>query len=88
MVYFENKCVAHAYLIDGLYHLHVDASINVNEQIVNAVWALREDRLNKLKKDSLLGSLISESYPICESCLQEKMAKLSFVGHGKEPLSY
>ena len=44
---------------------------------------IREDRLNKLKKDGLLGSLIFESYPICESYLQEKMAKLSFVGQGE-----
>ena len=31
MVHFETKYVARAYLIDDLYYLHVDASINVNE---------------------------------------------------------
>ena len=49
------------------------------------LWHLRlghigEDRLNKLEKDDLLGSLTFESYPVCESCLQEKIAKLPFVG--------
>ena len=39
-----------------------------------------EDRLNKLEKDGLLGSLTSESYPVCESCLQKKIIKLPFVG--------
>ena len=68
-----------------------DTSININEQIVNAIeskrprdrikqkylWHLRlghieEDRLNKLEKDDLLGSLTFESYPICKSSLQKK----------------
>ena len=40
-----------------------------------------EDRINKLEKDGIFGSLNPESYPACESCLQEKMIKLSFVGH-------
>ena len=34
-----------------------------------------------------MGSLaleIQESYPACESCLREKMAKLSFMGHGEK----
>ena len=30
-IYFENKIIARACLIDGLYHLHVDASVNVNK---------------------------------------------------------
>ena len=30
---------------------------------------IREDRLNKLKKDGLLGPLTFESYPVSESCL-------------------
>ena len=37
MIYFENKYVARAYLIDSLYHLHVDVSVNVNEQIMSTV---------------------------------------------------
>ena len=101
-IYFKNKVVARAFLNDGIYHLHIDASVNINEQIVNTIgskrfrdrisqkylWHLRlghigDDRLNKLKKDDLLGSLIFESYPVCESCLQEKMIKLSFVGQEK-----
>ena len=49
------------------------------------LWHLRlghigEDKLNKLKKDGLLGPLTSKSYPVCESRLQEKMIKLLFVG--------
>ena len=52
------------------------------------LWHLRlshigEDRLNKLEKDGLLGPLTFESYRVCESCLQEKMAKLPFVGQGE-----
>ena len=42
-----------------------------------------EDRINKLKKNEILGSLNSESYLTCESYLREKMVKLSFVGHEK-----
>ena len=42
-----------------------------------------EDRINKLKKNGLLSPLTFESYPTCESCLQGKITKLSFVGHGK-----
>ena len=101
-IYFENKFIACAFLIDGLYHLHIDASVNINEQIVNAkgskrprdrisqkyLWHLRlghigEDRLDKLEKDGLLGPLTFESYPVYESCLQEKMVKLPFVGQGE-----
>ena len=49
------------------------------------LWHLRlghigEDRLNKLEKDGPFGSLTSKSYPVCESCLQERMIKLSFMG--------
>ena len=40
-----------------------------------------EDRINKLKKDRILDSLNLESYPSCESCLQEKMIKLPFIGY-------
>ena len=99
LIYFENRIVAHSFLIDGLYHLHMDASININKRIVNAIenkrprdrisqkylWHLRlghigEDRLNKLEKDGLLRPLTFESYPTYESCLEEKMTKLLFVG--------
>ena len=44
---------------------------------------IEEDRINRLKKDEILGSLHLESYPACESCLREKMAKLSFVEYWK-----
>ena len=52
------------------------------------LWHLRlshvgEDRLNKLEKDGLLGPLTSKYYPVCESYLEEKMIKLSFVGQEK-----
>ena len=40
-----------------------------------------EDRINRLKKNEIFGSLNPESYPACESCLREKMVKLLFVGH-------
>ena len=87
-------------MIDSLYHIHMDVSVNISEQTVNTIgsnrskneinlkylWHLRlghieEDRINKLEKHELLGSLTFESYLICEFCLQGKMAKLSFVGH-------
>ena len=42
-----------------------------------------EDRINRLKKDGILDSLNPESHPVCKSCLQEKMAKLPFIGHGE-----
>ena len=42
-----------------------------------------EDRINRLKKDGIFGSLNSESYLACKSCLRGKMAKLPFVGHRK-----
>ena len=40
-----------------------------------------EDRINRLEKDGILGSLKPEPYPACESCLRGKMVKLPFVGH-------
>ena len=46
-IHFENKLVAHAFLIDGLYHLYTDASININEQILNAIGSKRSrDRIS------------------------------------------
>ena len=42
---------------------------------------IREDRISKLKKERIFGSLHPESYPTCESCLQKKIVKLSFVGY-------
>ena len=39
--------------------------------------------MNKLEKDEIFASLDSESYPACESYLWRKMAKLSFIEHGK-----
>ena len=95
-IYFENKIVAHAFLIDGLDYLHEDANININEQIVNTVgskrlrdrisqkylWHLRlghirEDRLNKLEKDGLLGSLTFESYPIVSHVFKKRWLSYS-----------
>ena len=94
--------VARGLLFDNLYHLHVDANVNLNEQIVSAVsqkrsrdeinqkylWHYRlghigKDRINRLEKDGILGSLNLKLYPACESCLRKKMAKLLFVGYGK-----
>lgn len=48
------------------------------------LWHLRlghiaEDRINRLAKDGHLGTCASDSYPVCESCLQGKMAKSPFV---------
>ena len=36
-----------------------------------------------MEKNGLLSPLTFESYPTCESCLQGKMTKLPFVGHGE-----
>ena len=101
-IYLRNKLVARNLLIDSLYHLHVDANVNLNEQIISAIrqkrskdqinqkylWNHRldhigEDRINKLKKDGILGSLNPKSYPACESYLRKKMIKLSFIGYGE-----
>ena len=98
-IYFRNKIIVRTFLIDDLYHLHMNANININKQIMNVIgskrfrnrisqkylWHLRlghirEDKLNKLKKDGLLGPLTFESYLICKSYLQRKIAKLPFVG--------
>ena len=47
-IYFGNKLMARAFLIDGLYHLHTDASVNINEQIVNAIGSKRsKDRISQ-----------------------------------------
>ena len=47
-IYFVNKLVARAFLIDGLYHLYTNASVNINEQIVNAIGSKRSrDRINQ-----------------------------------------
>ena len=58
---------------------------NVNEKYL---WHLRlghvaEDKINRLKKIGLLSLLTSESYSVCESYLQDKMTKLSFVRLGE-----
>ena len=46
-IYFENKLVARAFLIDDLYHLHTNASVNINEQIVNTIGSKRSrDRIS------------------------------------------
>ena len=34
-----------------------------------------------MEKFGLLSLLTFESYPVCESCLQDKMIKLPFTGH-------
>ena len=44
---------------------------------------IREDRINKLKRDGILGSLHSELYPAYESYLRRKITKLPFVVYGK-----
>ena len=47
-IYFENKLVTHTFLIDGFYYLHMDASVNINEQIVNAIGFKRSrDRISQ-----------------------------------------
>ena len=46
-IYFENKVVACAFLIDGHYHLYMDVSININEQTMNTVESKRfKDRIS------------------------------------------
>ena len=37
IIYFRNKVVAHAFLIDDFYHLYMDVSVNINEQTMNTV---------------------------------------------------
>ena len=43
-----------------------------------------EERINRLEKDGLLDSFLDESFSVCESCLQRKIIKLSFVGYGEK----
>ena len=48
IIYFKNKIIACAFLIDSLYHLHMDASVNINEQTVNAIGSKRlRDRISQ-----------------------------------------
>ena len=98
-ILYERNKIVNGFLINGLYQLHIDVSVLTIEQNVNAkrprdspndryLWHLRlghiaEDRINKLEKNGLLSPLTFESYPTCESCLQGKMTKLPFVGHGE-----
>ena len=47
-IYFKNKIITRAFLIDVLYHLHIDASVNINEQIMNAIESNRlRDRISQ-----------------------------------------
>ena len=46
-IYLRNKLIARALLIDSLYYLYADASVNINEQLVKAVVHKRpRDDLN------------------------------------------
>ena len=31
LIYFENKLITHSFMIDGLYHLHMDAFMNISK---------------------------------------------------------
>ena len=47
-IYFRNKIITCTFLIDSLYHLHMDVSVNINEQIVNAIGSKRSrDRISQ-----------------------------------------
>ena len=47
-IYFKNKIITHAFLIDDLYHLHMDVSANINEQMMNAIGSKRpRDRISQ-----------------------------------------
>ena len=37
IIYFKNKMIRRDFLIDNLYQLYVNVSVNVSEQIVNAM---------------------------------------------------
>ena len=39
VIYFENKVIACAFLIDDLYHLYLNVSVNINKQTVNDIGA-------------------------------------------------
>ena len=47
-IYLWNKSIVRGLLVDSLYHLHVDANMNLNEQIVSAVGQKRSrDEINQ-----------------------------------------
>ena len=47
-IYFRNKVVTCAFLIEGLYHLHMNASVNINEQTMNVIGSKRlRDRISQ-----------------------------------------
>ena len=46
-IYLRNKLIAYDLLIDSLYHLYIDAIVNINEQIVSAVGQkISRDKIN------------------------------------------
>ena len=48
LIYFENKIITYTFLIDDLYHLYMDASVNINKQIMNAIGSKRlKDRISQ-----------------------------------------
>ena len=48
LFYFKNKIIACTFLIDGLYHLHMNVSININEQTMFTVGSKRlRDRISQ-----------------------------------------
>ena len=44
---------------------------------------IRENKINRLKKDGILDLVKSESISACESCLRKKIARLPFVRQGE-----
>ncbi|KAL6547443.1 hypothetical protein OROMI_023164 [Orobanche minor] len=93
-IYFRNKLVGTATLLNGSYHLNLKNKTTVNtitrkrgrDETNQALkWHLRlghigQTKVHKMEKDGLMGPLGSDPYPTCESCLQGKMTKLPFTG--------
>ena len=93
-IYFRNKYVGKASLLNGLYYINVQDDISVStitskrkafDANQRFLWHLRLGHANdrkilELEKDGILGPLGLDPYPTCESCLKGKMTKSPFTG--------
>ena len=90
-IVLNSTLVATGYLLKGFIVLDTNYnysnnsyfSINVSSNVDVNTWHARlghiwQERMNKLAREGLLGSLTNIDLPICESCLVEKTIRKPF----------
>ena len=92
--YLNKTLYGHVYLSNDFFMLDLDHSsfsfIANNDDISNSImWHARlghigKDRLARLAREGLLGSITNVSLPMCELCLAEMACRKPF---GKAPLA-